>query len=260
MAASKVPAANSTLRILRYLAGRGGPVAAASIAGALELPRSSVYHLLRVMEDQGFVVWLPEEHLYGLGVAAFELSSAYVRQDPLARMGRHVLSRLVDDLGESAHLSTLHGRDVLYVLEERAPHRPSLVTNVGVRIPAHRTASGRSMLALLPRTQVRALYPNRDAFADQGEGRARIASPSELAAELVRTRSRGWGMESGEVTAGLDTVSVAALDHRGLPVASVALTFRNESGQVDDEQREHYVQRLQQAAAKLSARLYGNWE
>lgn len=38
-------------------------MAAASIASALELPRSSVYHLLRVMEEEGFVVWLPEEHL-----------------------------------------------------------------------------------------------------------------------------------------------------------------------------------------------------
>lgn len=257
MAASKVPAAHSTLRILSYLAGRGAPVAAASIAGALELPRSSVYHLLRVMEDQGFVVWLPEEHLYGLGVAAFELSSAYVRQDPLARMGRAVLSRLVDDLGESAHLATLHGRDVLYVLEERAPRRPSLITNVGVRIPAHRTASGRSMLALLPRTQVRALYPSRESFAAQGDGADRITTPSELAAELVRTRARGWGLETGEVTTGLDTVAVAALDHRGLPVASIALTFRNESGQVDDELRGRYVERLQQAAARLSVRLYG---
>ncbi|MDN5573815.1 MAG: hypothetical protein L0G19_07880 [Micrococcales bacterium] len=31
------------------------------------------------MEEEGFVVWLPEEHLYGLGVAAFELSSELVR-------------------------------------------------------------------------------------------------------------------------------------------------------------------------------------
>ncbi len=54
-------------------------MAAASIASAFELPRSSVYHLLRVMEEEGSVVWLPEERLYGLGVAAFELSAELVR-------------------------------------------------------------------------------------------------------------------------------------------------------------------------------------
>ena len=91
MPGAKVPAAPSTLRILRFLASRKGPVAASSIGTALELPRSSVYHLLAVMTEQGFVVHLPEERLYGLGIAAFELSSAYTRQDPMARLGEPLL-------------------------------------------------------------------------------------------------------------------------------------------------------------------------
>ena len=47
----------------------------------------------------------------------------------------------------NAHLAVLHGRDVLYVIEERAPGRPLLVTDVGVRLPATLTASGLAMLA-----------------------------------------------------------------------------------------------------------------
>ena len=61
--------------------------------------------------------------------------------------------------GHSAHLAVLHGHDLLYVVEERAPGRPSLVTDVGVRLPAHLTASGRAILAALPAAQVRALFP-----------------------------------------------------------------------------------------------------
>ena len=45
---SKVPAAENTLRILKLLASKRGPMAASSIATALGLPRSSVYHLLGV--------------------------------------------------------------------------------------------------------------------------------------------------------------------------------------------------------------------
>ena len=41
------------------------------IASAVGLPRSSTYHLLRAMITEGFVVHLPEEKRYGLGVAAF---------------------------------------------------------------------------------------------------------------------------------------------------------------------------------------------
>ena len=152
-----VPAASHALAVLRHLAAQAGPVPAAAIARDLGLPRSSTYHLLTTLVAEGFVVHLPEEQRYGLGVAAFELGSAYSRQAPLARLARPLLARLVDRVGESAHLAVLHGRDVLYVVEERAPGRPPLVTDVGIRLPAHLTASGRAVLAGLPTAQVLSL-------------------------------------------------------------------------------------------------------
>ena len=111
------------------------------------------------MVAEGFVVHLGDEHRYGLGVAAFEVGSGYARQGPLQRIARRPLAELVDRTRQSAHLAVLHGSDVLYVLEERAPGRPPLVTDVGVRLPAHLTATGRAVLAHLSAAQVRALFP-----------------------------------------------------------------------------------------------------
>src|SRR5690606_38292476 len=180
-------------------------------------------HLLNTMIDEGFVVHLAEEHRYGLGVAAFEVGSGFTRQEPLARLARRPLAALVDHTGHSAHLAVLHGRDVLYVLEERAPGRPPLVTDVGVRLPAHLTASGRAILSRLPASQVRALHPDRASFVDRhGVG---PSSPSALRSLLSRTRQRGWATEDGEVTPGLSSVAAAVLDHNGHPVAGVAVTF-----------------------------------
>src|SRR4051794_2992085 len=45
---SAVPAADATLRLLRHLS-RTGPMPAASLAVALDLPRSTTYHLLTVL-------------------------------------------------------------------------------------------------------------------------------------------------------------------------------------------------------------------
>ena len=53
------------------------------------------YHLLDVLKDEGFVVHLPEQRRYGLGVAAFELGSAYERQESLRWIAQTVLTRLV---------------------------------------------------------------------------------------------------------------------------------------------------------------------
>ena len=74
--------------MLRLLSRHSEPVPASTITRDLSLPRSSVHHLLAVLRDQGFVVHLAEERRYGLGLAAFELGSAYTRQAPLQRLAR----------------------------------------------------------------------------------------------------------------------------------------------------------------------------
>ncbi len=220
---SNVPAATRALRVLRYLASQPDPVSLDRLASAVGLPRSTAYHLMRAMEAEGFVTHLADEHRYGLGVGAFEVGSGYSRQGPLQRIARRPLAALADALGQSAHLAVLHGRDVLYVIEERAPGRPPLVTDVGVRLPAHLTASGRAVLAALPANQVRALYPDRSAFADRhGSG---PASPSALRALLGETRQRGHALEDGEVTPGFASVAAPVLDHNGHPVAGLAVTY-----------------------------------
>lgn len=222
------PGARHALAILQHLAAQRGPVSAGAVATALGLPRSSVYRLLGALEDYGFALHYPESKRYGLGLAAFEMSSGFSRQAPMTRLGGPVLAALVDRVGESGHLAVLHGRDVLYLIEERAPRRPSLVTDVGVRLPAHLTASGRAMLAALPKEQVRALYPDRSAFAQRGAGG--IESHSALARLLVDVRAAGHAAEDGEITPGLASVAVALRDPTGWPAASIAVTFASDTG------------------------------
>ena len=203
------------------------------------------------MIEEGFVVHLAEEHRYGLGVAAFEVGSGYARQEPLQRIARRHLAALVDTVGQSAHLAVLHGRDVLYVLEERAPGQPSLVTDVGVRLPAQLTASGRAVLAALPAPQVRALFPDRSAFVDRhGVG---PTSLSALRTLLAETRQRGYAVEQGEVTPGFASVAAAVLDHNQHPVAGVAVTYPVDAGVAVDRA----VRATQQCADTVTRRLGG---
>jgi DNA-binding IclR family transcriptional regulator len=153
---SQVPSASRALAVLRLLASSAQPLDASTIARTLELPRSSTYHLLAAMAEDGFVTYLPDDRRWGLGVTAFQIGSAYLRQGSIERLARPLLVRLVGRVGEIAQLGVLYGAETLYLLKEQPPHHATLVTDVGVRMPAHLTASGRSMLAHLPAAQVRA--------------------------------------------------------------------------------------------------------
>lgn len=242
----QVPAADQTLRILQHLARRPAPIAATALARELAIPRSTIYHLLATLEQHGFVVHLAQERRWGLGTSAFELAGGYARQEPLARLGRPILAALADRVGESAHLAVMSGRDVLYIVEERAARRPALVTDVGVRLPAHLTATGRAMLAALPAAQVRALYPDAAAFTDRtGRGPVR---PSELREVLRQVRQAGVATEDGEVTPGFRSVAAAVHDHADWPIAAVAVTW-------EDRQEAPEAAEVLHAAGTLQTRL-----
>jgi len=289
-AKADVPAARHTLGILSHLAAQRGPVPASTIAQALGLPRSTVYKLLGVLTELGFVLHFPEARRYGIGLAAFELSSGFSRQEPLARLGRPILASLVDKIGESAHLAVLHGRDVIYLVEERAPRRPALVTDVGVRLPSHLTASGRALLATLPAPQLRALFPDPAAFVQRasdagsstagnsaagdsaagdsaaghatagGERRGMsaarpVSSYRELTRLLAEVRAQGYAAEDGDVTEGMASVAVAVRDHTGWPAAGIAVTFARSS--VPPERWPELAAAVEHAAADLSRRISG---
>lgn len=248
---SNATAAAHAVALLQLLARHAEPLPAASIARELGIPRSSTYHLLTVLRTAGFVSHLSDERRWGLGVSAFELGSAYVRQAPLQRISRPALTRLVDTTRHNAHLVVLHGRDVLYVIEERAPGRPSLVTDVGVRMPAQLTASGLAILAALPAQQVRALYPSRDDFVQRrGHGPRTL---SELRSELSQVRRRGYATERDSVTEGFASVAAAVLDHNAHPAAGIAVTYPTD--QLPDAERPMLVSAVQHAASSLSRRL-----
>ncbi|MBE2999727.1 IclR family transcriptional regulator [Nocardiopsis sp. HNM0947] len=248
---SHVPAATRALRLLRFLATRPGPVSATAIAEGLDMPRSSVYQLLEAMAEEGFVTHLPEDRRWGLGVAAFEIGSAYLRHDGVERLARPLLRRLTEATGATAQLGILHGSDTLYLLKEQPPHAPTVITGVGVRLPAHLTASGRAMLALLPRAQVRALYPGRESFTDRtGRG---PSTPGELREVLAQERRQGWSLEDGQVTEGFLSVASAATDHNAHPVASIGLTVPSARPVTPAA----LTARVRDAAAELTRRLAG---
>lgn len=244
---SKAPAATATLAILRFMSRKQRPVSAGMIIDELGLPRSTVYQLLQILVREGFLVRLEEHHRYALSLAAFEVGAAFSYQQPLARLGKYSLDRLVQKTGLSAHLCVLHGNDVLYVVEARDPSQAPLITDVGVRLPSHLTASGRAILARLPRSQVRALYPDRASFNTRhGTG---PNGPAALHRTLERVRALGFGFVDDDVTVGMSSVASVIVDPGGHPIASIALTFAtSQVDKPDDESPETGIERRRELA------------
>lgn len=246
---AEAPAAERTVAVLRHLARQARPVSAGALARDLGMPRSSTYRVLATLEAARFVTHYPEEQRWGLGVGAFELGSAYLRQEPLERLARPLVHRLAHDTGVAAHLGVLDGRDVLYLVKDQPDWTRPLVTEVGVRLPAHLTASGRCLLAAMPAAQVHALFPPGRALPTRtGRG---PTSPAQLRRVLATTRRRGHGVEEDEVVDGVASVAVAAHDHDDRAVAAVTLVLPSHAP------RDGLVEAASATAGVLTRRLRG---
>lgn len=219
----RMPAVRNSISLLRRLASSARPLSAAALARALGMPRSSIYQMLQVLIDEGLVAHVPENRTYTLGVGVFELGSAYLRHEPLEHLARPLLVKLAQKLGETAQLGILQGNETLYLLKEQPLHFTALVTEVGVRLPAHLTASGRSMLCSLPARQVMAFFAGPASFPMlTGSGPSSIRTLMQV---LREDEQRGWSFEEGNVSDGISCVAAAVRDKSGRPVASIVTSF-----------------------------------
>lgn len=251
MSSSTVKSAERLLDILELLARHTRPVPTMSIARECGIPKSSAHHLLNVMRERNFVTYYQVERAWGLGVAIFEIGSAYPRSGPLQRLARHLLEDLTERTSETAHLAMLHGTEVLYIDKEQPSGSVAkLVTEIGVRLPAHLTAVGRAILAELPEAQVRALYADTPLVLRTDHGPTSI---EELLGDLQDVRRLGYALDGEMVTPGITCVAASVFSHEGVPAAAVGVTFVTAQRSADDVQLAADL--VRHAAARLSTTL-----
>src|SRR2546429_2552091 len=82
-----------------------------------------------------------------LGLLLHELGSAYVSQVDLAREGHRAAEIIAGRCGETVHLATLDGAEVVSLAKVDSIHAVRMVSAVGHRLPAHCTGVGKALLS-----------------------------------------------------------------------------------------------------------------
>lgn len=262
---AEVPALRRSVAILRHLAASNRAISAGALVRALDLPRSSVYELLAVLEELGLVV--RTEPGFVLGPVVHELGSSYLRMNPLQRLAQPVVRQLAEDTAATAQLAVIRGWETVYVLKEQSLKSVAVVTATGVRMPSYLTATGRAILAQLPKSEVLAMFQSESAFVTRtGQG---PTSVRQLSALLAQTRRAGWAIEHGEVTPGIATLAAPVYDVLSRPIAAIGLSVpapeapsagTGEASGAGDatatpEMPDDLVDRVLAAAAEVTAKL-----
>lgn len=227
---AEVPALRRAVAILRQLSASNRAVSAGTLVRLLALPRSTVYDLLGVLEELGMVHRVESGYVLGPGV--HELGASYLRTNPLQNLAAPLVRKLAEETGGTAQLAVLRGWETVYLLKESSPRSLALITAAGVRLPGYLTATGRAIMAHLPKPDLLAALQGETGFVNRtGRGPRTF---SQLSAELSITRRRGFAEEDGEVTPGVRTVAVPVFDVLERPIAAIGVSVSGAAGVTDD--------------------------
>ncbi len=197
---SLAPAVTRAGAILDLLAENAGKAAGPSeLARRLGLPKSSIANICNALADMGLVRRVGTG--FALGRKLAELGGAYLASVDLVQEFYEAAQLLPVGSEETIQLAVLDGLEMTYLARHDGRQPVRLTSQIGRRLPATVTATGKAALSSLPdddlddrlagASPLPTLTPNS------------IGTIEALRADLVAVRERGYSMDDEETVEGV---------------------------------------------------------
>ena len=179
--------------LLELIGSKDHFVSLQSLTEETGFPKPTVFRMLQTLETAGLIIRQSDKRQYGTGTRLRRFAETLLLNATQVGTRHAVLQALVDDLGETCNITALSGNEILYLdrVETQEPLRFNLQS--GSRVPIHCSASGKVLLANMPRAQRHKLLryaPLKRLTANT------ITTLEELDEELKRVQSVGFAIDN----------------------------------------------------------------
>ncbi len=214
-----VPAVSRALALLERLALEREPMSLARLASDLELPKSSVHGLCSTLVSFGYLR-RQSDGAFLIGPRVMGLAEAFVSGTDVAQEFNALWADRRSAPEETIVLSVLSGGEALYVAVRNSARPLGLAFNVGMRLPAHLSGSGKAMLAQLPADEVARRLAGNLCVRLTHRGPRNLEA---LNKELALTRRRGYSIDDECVREGVYSFGAPVFDAAGGVAAAVSV-------------------------------------
>ncbi|WP_406453439.1 IclR family transcriptional regulator [Streptomyces sp. NBC_01622] len=241
-----------SLRILEAVA-QHQPVTVGELTKLFGLPKSTVQRTLVTLNEAG---WLRANRTdttrWEIGARVLAVRPAALQGSSLYAAAREPMMRLRDALNETIHLTVPDALHCMVVVDRvDCDHAVRTFHAIGDTSPLHATATGRAVLAHLPKSEVDELT----AGTLEGYGEETITDPVALRAEIRRVRERGYAVNHNQYIQGVCAIAAPVLDGDGVPLAAVAISMPD--SRFDPDRLAELGRRVTDTAAEITARHLG---
>ena len=202
---SLAPAVTRAALILDVLAENGSLAAGPSeLARRLGLPKSSIANICGALADAGLVRRVGTGFTLGRRLA--ELGGAYLTSVDLVQEFYEACSELPTGSEETVQLSILDGIEMTYLARHDGKQPVRLTSQIGRRLPASVTATGKAALSSMDEAEVRRRFAGAELPVLTSRS---LATVEALIDNLAVVRERGYAMDDEETVEGVVCYGVA---------------------------------------------------
>jgi IclR family transcriptional regulator, pca regulon regulatory protein len=235
------------LACLEALADAAKPMSGSQVAAAMRVSRPAARRILLTLQHLGYVReelgrYVPTPKVLSLGRGLVSKGSLWDTVAP-------EVVDLANRLNEPCSISVLDGMDIVFVCRDSTRRMFTSRLGVGDRLPAHCSASGKMLLALLPEPD---LNSRLQGVTLTRQGPASITNARALKAALRDIREADFALAVDEMEEGTVSIAVPLRDRNGRPVAAMSIASHR-SRYSPTELRKSLLPQLRAAADKVEA-------
>lgn len=242
-----VKSADRVLDLFELLSGWGQEMSHADIAAELDIPKSSLTHLLKNLVTRGYVSFSPITKGYRLGDAFAALAHRAPSTKTLLSVAAPLLEQMTAQTRESSTLNQLKGDLSEVIATVSSPQRLVPHMRVGDLGPLYALSGGKAILAAMPDAMVDE-YLSRVTF--ERITPATISTKAQLRREIAQVRKEGVAYSMEEFTPGIAGIGVALLSAGDFPLGS--LTFAIPTVRFSPDAKERGIAVLKATAARIA--------
>lgn len=217
----QVDVVHRAFRILESFVGEVTEQTLNDITKKLNIPKTTVYRLIKTLESCGYLEGNDQTRKYRLGSKVFLLASNFLNQNDLRKISLPVLISTRDQTGETVYLNLLQEDRRLIIDYVLGTHDLVYFPKLARSAPLHAGASSKAILAFMKESDIKRIV---------AKGKLKSYSPQtitnmvELQEDLAKIRIQGYSLSIGELEEGVVGISAPLKNHQGI-IGSLSLGF-----------------------------------
>lgn len=209
----------------------------------LKMPVSSVHRMISTLKDEHILEYSEVTNKYRVGTDFIRMASIISNNVDVKRVARPYLEGLASEVHHSVYfaLYSPQHKKMSFIDVVKSIYALQYILDIGVLEPVHIAASGKTILAYLPKNEIEEILDLEDQTGVERE---------EIMEELKVIKNQGYAITSNERKKGAMSVGAPVFNASDKVIGSVICVMP--IGEYQEELEPHYIEKVKQAAEDIS--------